>query len=470
MSCPTFVYKYRMRDLRQTVAVRIAKAPGDQVWTPVDFLDLGSRAAVDKVLQRLVQQGQLQRIDRGLYNVPRMNRLTSQPAVADYRRIIDAIGRRDQVRMLVDGMTAANDVGLTTAVPARVVIHTDARRRTIQLGSLVIEFKQTAPSKLFWAGRPAMRIVQALHWLKDTLPSDHDRVIAQLATLLAHDRHGRLLRKDLRAGMSTLPGWMQDMVRELLSADHDGTAVSAARYVSKSTSTRSRGGRRTGSDGAKPGSVGRGTRRGPARRRPEGAPGGMTLRTPDVVVLGGPNGAGKSTAAPRLLRGPLRVDEFVNADTLAQGLSAFRPQDVAVEAGRITLQRLSVLEAKRKSFAFESTLASQGLARRLDRLKQGGYRVHIVYLWLPTAELALARVAERVRAGGHDVPVDAVRRRFDRGRHNFFTLYRLLADAWRLYDATPLGGPKVIATGGSGEPTRIRDRSIWQMAAQGFES
>jgi predicted ABC-type ATPase len=166
----------------------------------------------------------------------------------------------------------------------------------------------------------------------------------------------------------------------------------------------------------------------------------------------------------------LGVDEFVNADTLAQGLSAFRPQDVAIEAGRITLQRLSVLEAQRKSFAFESTLASQGLARRLDRLTQGGYRVHILYLWLPTAELALARVAERVRAGGHDVPAEAVRRRFDRGRHNFFTLYRPLADAWRLYDATPLGGPTLIAAGGSDEPTRVRNRQAWLMAAEGFES
>jgi predicted ABC-type ATPase len=186
--------------------------------------------------------------------------------------------------------------------------------------------------------------------------------------------------------------------------------------------------------------------------------------------LGGPNGAGKSTAAPRLLRAPLKVDEFVNADTLAQGLSAFRPQDVAVEAGRITLQRLSVLEAQRKSFAFESTLASQGLARRLARLKGSGYRVHILYLWLPTADLALARVAERVRAGGHDVPAEAVRRRFDRGRYNFFTLYRPLADAWRLYDATPIGGPRLVAAGGAGEPTRVRNRQVWRIAAEGFES
>jgi predicted ABC-type ATPase len=178
---------------------------------------------------------------------------------------------------------------------------------------------------------------------------------------------------------------------------------------------------------------------------------------PAVVVLGGRNGAGKSTAAPRLLRESLRVEEFVNADTLAQGLSAFRPEDVALEAGRITLKRLDDLESQRKSFAFESTLSSQALASRLSRLRERGYKVHIVYLWLPTADLAVARVAERVAAGGHDVPSEAVRRRFDRGRHNFFTRYRRLANTWRLYDASAITGPRLVAAGGLGKPTTLRD-------------
>jgi predicted ABC-type ATPase len=191
-------------------------------------------------------------------------------------------------------------------------------------------------------------------------------------------------------------------------------------------------------------------------------------RGPAVVVLGGPNGAGKSTAAPRLLRGSLRVDEFVNADTLAQGLSAFRPEDVALEAGRITLKRLDDLESHRKSFAFESTLSGHGLAKRLLRIREWGYRVHIVYLWLATADLAVARVAERVRAGGHDVPVDAVRRRFARGRTNFFVLYRPLADAWRLYDASAIAGPRLVARGGRGTSTRVRDQLTWRAAAQEY--
>jgi predicted ABC-type ATPase len=195
----------------------------------------------------------------------------------------------------------------------------------------------------------------------------------------------------------------------------------------------------------------------------------MCFSAPSVVVLGGPNGAGKSTSAPRLLRESLKVEHFVNADALAQGLSAFRPEEVALDAGRIMLRRLDELGDQRKTFAFESTLASQVLARRLERLKQHGYLVCLVYLWLPRVELALARVAERVRAGGHDVPAAAVRRRFDRSRVNFFTIYRPLANSWRLYDAASITGPRFVATGGAGLPTRLRRREIWEMAAQGFE-
>ena len=230
-----------MSDLKQSVADRIASAPTAQVWTPVDFLDLGSRDAVDKSLQRLVRAGQLRRIDRGLYDTPRLNNLTKRPAVADYRQIIDALARRDQVRMLVDGLTAANDLGLTTAVPAHVVIHTDARRRTIRLDNLAIEFKQTAPSKLYWAGRPAMRIVQALRWLKDTLPTDRDRILAQLSVILNDRRHGKALRDDLRAGIGTLPAWMQAIVRELLNVDTARAATSRRRQRPRATQTGAKG-------------------------------------------------------------------------------------------------------------------------------------------------------------------------------------------------------------------------------------
>jgi predicted ABC-type ATPase len=164
----------------------------------------------------------------------------------------------------------------------------------------------------------------------------------------------------------------------------------------------------------------------------------------------------------------LKVEEFVNADTLAQGLSAFRPEDVALEAGRIMLKRLDDLESQGKSFAFESTLASLALAPRLERMKNHAYRIHIVFLWLPTAELAIARVAERVRAGGHDVPSDDVRRRFSRGRRNFFTRYRPLADTWRLYDGSSIRGPRLIAFGVAGKPPLVRDQEAWRLASEEY--
>lgn len=121
--------------------------------------------------------------------------------------------------------------------------------------------------------------------------------------------------------------------------------------------------------------------------------------SPSVVVLAGPNGAGKSTAAPKLLRGALSVDEFVNADVIAKGLSAFDPNKVAFEAGKIMLTRLRALAAQRLSFAFETTLASRSFAPWLNTLLSDGYDFHILYLWLPNADTAVARVIERRTRG-----------------------------------------------------------------------
>jgi hypothetical protein len=211
-------------DLKTQIAGRIQATP-DAVWTPVDFLDLGSRAAVDKTLQRLTLAAQIRRLDRGLYDRPRRNPLTGQMSVPDYRHVIQAVARRDQTRMLVDGMTAANDLGLSDAVPGRIIVHTDARLRPIKLGKQTIAFRPTAPSKLFWAGRPAMRIVQALHWLRDALPDPDDRrrILRRLRTILADKDHGSAVAADLANGLPTLPAWMQDVVRQLVSdaaADH----------------------------------------------------------------------------------------------------------------------------------------------------------------------------------------------------------------------------------------------------------
>lgn len=211
-------------DLGTRIAGKIADAPQSTVWVPADFAALGSRDAIDKALQRLVAAGTLRRIDRGLYDRPTISRLTKRPTVPDYREILDALTRRDQIRMLVDGMTAANDLGLTDAVPARVTVHTDARRRTIKLDNLVIAFKMTAPSRLYWAGRPAMRLVQALHWLKDTLPRDADAIAGRLAVILRDKKSGPAIADDLRQGFGVLPAWMQDFLRSVPGFDPTATA------------------------------------------------------------------------------------------------------------------------------------------------------------------------------------------------------------------------------------------------------
>ena len=187
----------------------------------------------------------------------------------------------------------------------------------------------------------------------------------------------------------------------------------------------------------------------------------MTYSAPLAVVIAGPNGAGKTTAASRLLRGALAVGEFVNADTIAQGLSAFRPEEAAVAAGRIMLERLHTLAHARETFAFETTLASRSFAPWLRSLQTDGYRVHIEFLSLPSAELSLARVRDRVRLGGHDVPPAVVRRRYTRGLGNFFALYRTLADSWQLYDNSDPGEPRLIASGESGAAPTIIDESGW---------
>ncbi|MBA2301647.1 MAG: hypothetical protein H0W08_03340 [Acidobacteria bacterium] len=201
-------------DLKSGILDRIRAQPG-RVWTAVDCLDLGPRAAVDKALQRLATENTIDRIVRGLYFLPSHNALTGGQTVPHQAAIIDAVARRDQVRVVIDGLTAANDLGLTTAVPARVTVLTDARLRPITLGRQVIRFRAAAPSRLHWAGRPAMRIVQALYWLQDTLDIDRQRIIAQLRRILEDPRHGDVMRSDLRQGLPTLPIWMQSVVREV---------------------------------------------------------------------------------------------------------------------------------------------------------------------------------------------------------------------------------------------------------------
>jgi hypothetical protein len=162
----------------------------------VDFLDLGSPDAVDKTLQRLARASQLLRVDRGLYDLLRTNSPTKKPAVAGYRHVIDALARCDQVRRMIDGPTAANDLGLTTGMPVHFVVHTDARRRFPFTSTLSRSINRRRRAKLYWLGRPAMPVVRALPWLKDTVATDRDPIVTRLSSLLADATHEKVLGDD----------------------------------------------------------------------------------------------------------------------------------------------------------------------------------------------------------------------------------------------------------------------------------
>ena len=157
-------------------------------------------------------------------------------------------------------------------------------------------------------------------------------------------------------------------------------------------------------------------------------------RSPLCVVIAGPNGAGKTTFAREFLPNDTRVVRFVNSDLIAGGLSPLRPELAALAAGRLFLKELDRLARARLDFAFESTLSGLTYLGRLKRWRAAGYHIEFVYLRLRSPQLAVRRIASRVRQGGHDVPRPDVLRRFDRSWINFQKRYRLLADTWSVYD------------------------------------
>ena len=182
--------------------------------------------------------------------------------------------------------------------------------------------------------------------------------------------------------------------------------------------------------------------------------------SPRVIVLGGPNGAGKTSSSRTLLAETLGIMAFVNADVIAQGLSGFAPESVAWEASRIMLERLHVLAERREDFALETTLAARSYYSWLKNLRETGYRLHLCYFWLASADLAVARVAARIQSGGHTIPEPTIRTRYHRSLSNLFSLYLPLADSWSIYDNTGEGLPTVVARGHDGH-AEILNPQTW---------
>lgn len=186
----------------------------------------------------------------------------------------------------------------------------------------------------------------------------------------------------------------------------------------------------------------------------------MTEAAPAVIVLAGPNGAGKTTCARTLLAETLKVTTFVNADVIAQGLCGFDPESSATEASRIMLQRLHALAEQHADFAFETTLAGRTYGPWLKSLHQEGYLVHLVYLWLASADLAVARVTERVRRGGHSIPEATTRQRYERSTENFFLLYQPIANSWKVFDNSGTE-PQLVAQRNETGLETVAQKPIW---------
>lgn len=168
-----------------------------------------------------------------------------------------------------------------------------------------------------------------------------------------------------------------------------------------------------------------------------------------VIIIAGPNGAGKTTFAREFLPNEAGCPVFVNADLIAAGLAPLAPESAAVQAGRIMLLELARHFAARRSFAFETTLSGRAYLRHIRAWQAAGYRVKLMFLQLDSVDEAIARVAQRVRQGGHDVPAATIQRRFAAGRENFERLYAAQVDAWALYNNS---GPQPVLLDWSEKP------------------
>lgn len=188
----------------------------------------------------------------------------------------------------------------------------------------------------------------------------------------------------------------------------------------------------------------------------------MKQTPPQCIMLAGPNGAGKSSIARTLLAETFGVTTFVNADVIAQGLSGFAPESAAWEASRVMLDRLHQLAASREDFAFETTLAARSYAGWIDELRQSGYWCVLNYVWLESADLAVARVQHRVAAGGHHIPEHTIRQRYRRSVSNFFELYRSRVDEWYAYDNSSPEQTAMIAEGAAGGSVIVHNPKRWQ--------
>ena len=158
------------------------------------------------------------------------------------------------------------------------------------------------------------------------------------------------------------------------------------------------------------------------------------MQAKKIVIIAGPNGSGKTTFAKEFLPNEAHCDLFINADLIAAGLSPFSPEKAAIKAGRLMLKSIDEALMKQQSFALETTLSGKGYLKMIPEWQKRGYFITLIFLQLPTVEIAIARVAERVKQGGHDIPEATIRRRFTSGLNNFHQQYKAKVDTWLHFD------------------------------------
>ena len=169
----------------------------------------------------------------------------------------------------------------------------------------------------------------------------------------------------------------------------------------------------------------------------------------NVYIIAGPNGSGKTTFASKFLPDYVRCSNFVNADLIARGLSPFSPRNAAIKAGKLVLSQIHEFAKTGVDFSFESTLAGKLYVNLFKALKTKGYKLHLFFLWIPDSQLSIARIKDRVAEGGHHVPTEDVKRRFNRSINNFFKLYMPLLDKWMLFNNSGIK-PSLIAKKNNG--------------------